>query len=169
MNRRQLITSGGLMLAGLGAPASVRAAVQLAQIAMRSGPDGAKVWFEPALIVVAPGTTVRWTSAENVHTATAYHPGNDNHSLRIPHGAEPFDSGYLVNPGDHFDVTLHVPGTYDYYCAPHEQGGMAGRIIVARPGGPGALAFDYFKHLSPPPAWREVPAAVQKTLGALGS
>jgi hypothetical protein len=38
-----------------------------------------------------------------------------------------------VNPGDAFEMTLTVPGVYDYYCLPHEQAGMVGRIVVGRP------------------------------------
>jgi hypothetical protein len=38
-----------------------------------------------------------------------------------------------LNPGDHFEVVLTVPGVYDYCCLPHEQAGMAGRIVVGRP------------------------------------
>jgi hypothetical protein len=27
-----------------------------------------------------------------------------------------------------------VPGVYDYFCLPHEQAGMVGRIVVGAPG-----------------------------------
>ena len=97
----------------------------------------------------------------NVHTPTAYHPANDGHALRIPKAAEPWDSGYLVEPGDRFEVTLTVPGVYDYFCAPHEAAGMVGRIIVGRPGGPGTLPFDYFEGDPATRDWRPVPKAAQ--------
>ena len=45
-------------------------------------------------------------------------------------------SGYLVEPGDRFEVTLTVPGVYDYFCTPHEAAGMVGRIIVGQPARP---------------------------------
>jgi plastocyanin len=99
---------------------------------------------------------------ENVHTTTAYHPKNDMHSLRIPKSATPWNSGFLVNKGDHFDVTLTVEGVYDYYCMPHEQAGMVGRIVVGKPGGPGALPFDYFKGQPSTSNWRPVPVVAQK-------
>ena len=51
--------------------------------------------FNPIGLRVAPGTTVRWVVEANVHTATAYHPANGGHPLRIPERAEPWDSGYL--------------------------------------------------------------------------
>jgi plastocyanin len=95
---------------------------------------GARVGFDPIGLRVEPGTTVRWRVQSNVHTATAYHPKNGK-PLRIPAGAEPWDSGYLVEPGRTFEVVLTVEGVYDYFCRPHEQMGMVGRIVVGK-GGP---------------------------------
>lgn len=87
---------------------------------------------------------------------------DDLHSLRIPERAEPWDSGFLVNPGSHFEVTLTVPGVYDYFCAPHEAAGMVGRIVVGRPVGPGGLPFDYFKGRPGTGGWKLVPRAAQE-------
>ena len=109
-------------------------------------------------------TIVRWIARENVHTATAYHPRNGNHALRIPERAVPWNSGFLVNPGDHFDVTLSVPGVYDYFCMPHEAAGMAGRIVVGRALGPGAEPFDYWVGKPGTESWNRVPNAVRSAL-----
>jgi plastocyanin len=133
---------------------------------MRSDPLGSRVWFDPIGLYVEPGTAVRWTVRDNVHTTTAYHPDNDHHPLRIPEGAMPWDSGFLVNPGDHFEVTLAVPGVYDYYCMPHEAAGMVGRIVVGKqigPGGPGAQPFDYWVGKAGTDGWRHVPEAARQT------
>src|SRR5574341_2040241 len=100
-------------------------------------------------------------SPGNPHTTTAYHPRNANHSLRIPQAATPWDSGFLLNPGDRFEVTLTVEGVYDYFCLPHEAGGMVGRIVVGVPGGPGTLPFDYFIGRPATRDWRPVPAAAR--------
>jgi plastocyanin len=136
-SRRRLLAGGALLLA---APALRRAGATAGaiEVRMRSDPEGARVGFDPIGLRVAPGTTVRWVAEANVHTATAYHPANDGHPLRIPKRAAPWNSGYLVEPGEAFEVTLMVEGVYDYFCAPHEVAGMVGRIIVGRPGGPGA-------------------------------
>jgi plastocyanin len=134
---------------------------------MRSDPLGSRVWFDPIGLYVEPGTAVRWTVRENVHTTTAYHPDNDHHPLRIPKGAKPWDSGFLVNPGDHFEVTLAVPGVYDYYCMPHEAAGMVGRIVVGKPVGPdepGAQPFDYWVGQPGTDGWRHVPESARQTL-----
>src|ERR1700758_3529131 len=142
LTRREFLKAGGVALAGLAVPSAARIAVphtshvsQIVKIYMKSDPQGSEVWFDPIGVHIEPGQTVRWIVMENVHTTTAYHPKNDMHSLRIPKDATPWNSGFLVNKGDHFDVTLTVEGVYDYYCMPHEQAGMVGRIVVCKPGG----------------------------------
>jgi hypothetical protein len=94
-----------------------------------------------------------------VHTATAYHPANAQHPLRIPAGASPWDSGYLVNPGDSFEVQLTIEGIYDYYCTPHEAAGMVGRIVVSRSNGGHPPAFEPYPDDHGNPLWRKVPEA----------
>lgn len=154
------------MLAGLALPRPALAA-RVVEIRMRSDPQGADVWFDPIGLWIEPGQTVRWTVVANVHTTTAYHPRNDGHSLRIPEGAEPWDSGFLVNPGDHFEVVLTVEGVYDYYCMPHEAAGMVGRIVVGRPAGPGTLPFDYFRGRAGTENWKPVPEAARKVFPSI--
>ena len=114
----------------------VLAAQSTVAVRMRSDPEGAHVGFDPIGLRVMPGTVVRWVVEANVHTATAYHPANSGHPLRIPEQAEPWDSDYLVEPGQAFEVMLTAEGVYDYFCTPHEVAGMVGRIIVCRPRGP---------------------------------
>ena len=135
---------------------------------MQSDDLGTQVAFEPVGLLIQPGQTVRWRNAgNNVHTTTAYHPDNDDHPLRIPETAPPWDSGYLVNPGDQFEVTLTVEGVYDYFCAPHEIAGMVGRIVVGRPAGPGSLPFDYFERDPARQHWKPVPPLAQRALPAI--
>jgi len=105
---------------------------------MRGTKRGEHVWFAPYGVAVAPGTILRFVNRDpaNAHTATAYHPANLDRPLRIPKGAEPWDSDYLL-PGEMFDVRLTVLGVYDYFCQPHEFAGMVGRIVVGSPDTPG--------------------------------
>ena len=163
-SRRDFLKTGGLGLAGFGLLPNrwLRSTKALAVIEMRSDALGSRVWFDPIGLLVEPGATVRWIVRENVHTTTAYHPRNDKHSLRIPERAVPWDSGFLVHPGDHFDITLSEPGVYDYYCAPHEAAGMVGRIVVGKPVGPGAQPFDYWVGKTGTGDWREVPEAARR-------
>jgi plastocyanin len=168
--RRHFVRAGGAMLAGLAWPSRWRGPLPFAdvvEISMRSDQQGSKVWFDPVGILVEPGTTIRWVAVENVHTATAYHPENGRHSLRIPEGAAPWDSGYLINPGDRFETTLVVPGVYDFFCLPHEGAGMVGRIVVGRAAGPGALPFDYFEGAAGTGDWLPVPEAARRAFPAV--
>jgi plastocyanin len=71
--------------------------------------------FEPAMVMIDPGTTVTWTNAgDRPHTVTA-----DDGS---------FDSGRL-DPGEQFSFTFDQPGTFAYVCGFHPE--MQGSVMVA--------------------------------------
>lgn len=137
------------------------------EIHMKSDELGSEVWFDPIGVYIKPRQTVRWIVDENVHTTTAYHPKNNNHSLRIPRDATPWDSGFLY-PGSSFEVTFTVEGVYDYFCSPHEVAGMVGRIVVGQPTGPGSKPYDYFKATHESETWLPVPPAAQKEFPDIG-
>lgn len=165
--RRWILGAGGIA-AGLSIYRPIIPGLHAAPagptVRLMSDKLGEKVWFDPVGLWVAPGTTVTWLNVTNVHTVSAYHPKNDNHMLRIPDGAAPFASEYLVEPGARFTVTLSVPGVYDYFCAPHEAAGMVGRLIVGAPGsGPGTRGFD----IPPGKSWQKVPPAAQRAFPAI--
>ena len=75
-------------------------------------------FFAPANITVEPGTTVTWVqSGNNPHTTTSYD------------GL--WDSGLIEGgSGGTFSFTFDEPGTYDYFCMPHEDLGMVGSVTV---------------------------------------
>jgi len=129
--RRILLSAGGGLLISAALPRWAEAAGEV-EIAMSGTPTGSDVWFRPRGILIQPGQTVRWVNRDsgNVHTTTAYHPGNGK-PLRIPQGAKPWNSDYLM-PGQAFTMVFDVPGIYDYFCIPHEHAGMVGRIVVGR-------------------------------------
>ena len=135
-SRRHVLQIGGGILAGLASPRLLFASEPV-EIRMQGKADGSHVWFDPIGLHVEPGQTIRWINLDpgNSHTATAYHPKNFDHPLRMPEGAEPWNSDYLL-PSETFAVTLKVEGVYDFFCIPHEHAGMVGRIIVGRPGSP---------------------------------
>ncbi|TXR47065.1 plastocyanin/azurin family copper-binding protein [Phyllobacterium endophyticum] len=135
MTRREIIGGGGAILAGLFAgPKTGYATPIFVNVTMRGKNNGAHVWFDPVGIHIQPGQIIRWTNRDpaNSHTVTAYHPDISGRPLRIPVGAAPFDSGYLL-PEESFTVTFSAIGVYDYYCVPHEHAGMVGRIVVGAP------------------------------------
>lgn len=179
VTRRTFLKAVGLALAGLSAPGPVRGSLgellgleggaglppgsAPVVIRMKSDALGSKVWFDPIGLLIEPGDTIRWVLEESVHSTTAYHPANANHPLRIPEQAEPWDSGILTRQGQTFEVTLTVPGVYDYFCLPHEAGGMVGRIVVGEPGeGPGTRPFDQVPVRPDAEEWRPVPEAARK-------
>ncbi len=101
--------------------------------------EGGRFAFDPAGLLVQPGDEVVWVNLGDNHSTTAYHPENGK-ELRIPEGAESWDSGILGlgDAGLTFTstYTFRVEGTYDYFCLPHEFLGMVGRIVVGKPDGP---------------------------------
>lgn len=133
LGRRHFLFLGGGSLVALAAPMLVRAS-PVAVIEMKGTTRGEHVWFTPQGLAVAPRTLLRFVNRDpgNGHTATAYHPAIYDRPLRIPVGADPWDSGFLL-PDEAFEVTLTVPGVFDFYCQPHEHAGMVGRIVVGRP------------------------------------
>jgi plastocyanin len=137
--RRRLLEAGGVTLAAFVLRPALVLGADVIELATTGRPDGSDVWFDPIGLHVQPGQTLRWTNRDtgNSHTVTSYHPAIFARQQRIPEGAEPWDSDYLL-PGDSFSVTLTVPGVYDYYCVPHEHAGMVGRIVVGD-----APAADY--------------------------
>ncbi|UVF18292.1 hypothetical protein HPT29_017475 [Microvirga terrae] len=109
-SRRHVLRIGGGLLAGLAWSRLARADEPV-EIRMQGRADGSHVWFDPVGLHVEPGRTIRWLNLDpgNSHTATAYHPKNDEHPLRIPEGAAPWNSDYLL-PHETFSVTLTVEG-----------------------------------------------------------
>ena len=134
LTRRRLMEAGGGIFAALAVgPAAARAS-DLVDIAMLGKADGSHVWFDPVGIHLQPGQTARWTNRNpgNSHTVTSYHPEIFGRPQRIPDGAKPWNSDYLL-PNESFSRTFAVEGVYDYYCVPHEHAGMVGRIVVGAP------------------------------------
>ena len=82
-------------------------------------------------MTVAPGTTVTWVDTDAVeHTATS------------GAGSAAADAGRLFEMplSDHGSVqfTFQPPGTYPYFCRPHESMNMRGTITVGAGGAGGA-------------------------------
>lgn len=92
-----------------------------------------KLKFVPAKVKVKVGDTVRWKNASVlVHTVT----DDPNHVAKdvdyaLPEGARPFNSGNL-KPKATYEHTFSVPGTYKYFCIPHEAAGMVAEVVVTK-------------------------------------
>ena len=87
--------------------------------------------YSPQKLSIQVGETVEWQNVSRArHTVTANRAlAKDPAHVALPEGAKPFDSG-MIGPGDRWRHTFEVPGTYKYFCIPHEQLGMVGEIEV---------------------------------------
>jgi len=133
--RRYLATAGTTVALGLGGCLGLTRGETNYDIGMRPSS------FDPVEVTVSVGYKVVWeNTSSRAHTVTAYEGG-------IPEGAEFFASGGYADEetarrawqnslggglqtGEQFSHTFEVAGEYQYFCIPHEQGGMRGMIIV---------------------------------------
>jgi plastocyanin len=109
----------GLGIAGLIGGGATAAPVQQQTVTvdMLEGPNR----FEPRDITIAPGTTVTWVDVSGTHTTTS--------------ATGIWDSGERrLEVGESYSFTFQQPGVYDYYCRPHRNAGMVGRVIVSTAG-----------------------------------
>ncbi len=89
--------------------------------------------FAPDTLRIRTGDVVEWRNVSTAigHTATLEpEAALDSAHASLPRGARGFDSGN-VPPGGAWRHRFTVPGTYVYYCTPHESVGMVGVILVA--------------------------------------
>lgn len=159
MLRRAMLKASGGLLTALALPTNVLASSNPVIIEMKGTARGARVWYTPVGLQVNPGTVIRFVNrdAGNVHTATAIHPDQQQLPQRIPNKAAPFNSGYL-QPDAFWDMTLDVPGVYDYFCIPHLRAGMVGRILVGEPKDWEISADDYLNDGIPERALDALPS-----------
>jgi plastocyanin len=94
--------------------------------------------FEPETVRISTSDTIQWRNTGSVeHTVTA-------REKELPKGAAYFASGGfeservaqsnldggLLAPDERYEHTFETPGTYAYYCIPHEGTGMTGTVHV---------------------------------------
>ncbi len=83
------------------------------------GPESEPLTFDPVVLRVSTGTTVRWewTGEGGAHSVVA-----EDGSF----GTEQV----IGDPGANYGHTFSDPGTYRYYCEPHKGVGQVGIVIV---------------------------------------
>jgi plastocyanin len=87
--------------------------------------------YDPPSVHVRAGDTVLWQNASSLtHTVTADRTqARLAQSVSLPPGARPFHSG-MIGPSGTWRYTFTTPGTYRYFCVPHETQGMTGTVVV---------------------------------------
>jgi len=132
-DRRTVLRLSTATLATLGTAGCLSGQASGQTITM---PDNLR--FEPKTPTIETGESVTWTNESDIeHTVTAYED-------EIPDEAAYFASGGfeseraarnrvtegLIAPGENYEHTFDHPGTYGYFCIPHESSGMVGTVRV---------------------------------------
>ena len=89
------------------------------EVKMLSSHNGQMMVFEPPVINIQPGDTVRWLNANPGHNAVSI-------DGMIPSGAE----GWNGKMNEEIVVEFTKEGVYGYKCTPHYILGMVGLVIV---------------------------------------
>jgi pseudoazurin len=113
---RTVLAGAFMLLAAAGAHA---AEVEVKML--NKGAAGAMV-FEPALVKIAPGDTVKFVPTDKSHNAESV-PG------MLPDGAEAF-AGKM---NEQVEVSFKAPGVYGIRCKPHYGMGMVALVVVGDP------------------------------------
>ena len=88
---------------------------------LNKGNEGMMV-FEPALVKIAPGDTVKFVATDKGHNAETI-------KGMLPADATPF----LGKSGEDVAVTFDKPGIYGVKCLPHYGMGMVAMVVVGAP------------------------------------
>jgi len=111
---------------GLGGPAYAPARDSAAQVVEITS----TLSFYPSEVHILAGQTVEWRNRSLFSHTVTDDPAkaSDPADSSLPPGALPFSAE--VGPGETYHYTFTVPGTYRYFCEPHEGLDMLGRVVV---------------------------------------
>jgi len=117
---RKLVTLGIvavlMSLAGAGSAAEIEVRM------LDKGTDGVMV-FEPAMVKIEPGDTVKFVGTNKGHNAESI-------KGMLPEGAAPF----VGKNNEDIAVKFEQEGVYGIKCLPHYGMGMVAMIVVGKPG-----------------------------------
>jgi len=140
-----LLGACALVLLAAGPAAAETVEVKM----LNKGANGEMMVFEPAVVQIAPGDTVRFLATNPGHNAESV-PG------MLPDGAK----GFRTTFNQTAEVTFETEGVYGYKCLPHYAMGMVGLVRVGAgdanldalaekaDGAPGRAAQRFQAHIS---------------------
>ncbi|DBA75771.1 hypothetical protein WJX77_001617 [Trebouxia sp. C0004] len=111
----------GLGFASLGLALAANAAN------VKLGAEGGGLAFDPSSVTIKAGESVTWTNNVGFPHNVVFDEDD------VPEGV---DAGslshedYLNSPGQKVSSKFSKPGTYGYYCEPHQGAGMVGKVVV---------------------------------------
>jgi len=119
MRKAMTLATIAILMAVAGTAA---AAAEVEVKMLNKGAEGLMV-FEPALVKIEPGDTVKFVSTDKGHNAESI-------KGMLPADATPF----VGKNGEDTAVTFDKPGAYGVKCLPHYGMGMVALIVVGTPG-----------------------------------
>jgi pseudoazurin len=120
--RKTLLIAAAAMLTTMLALAGVAHATEVEVKMVNKGSDGGMMVFEPALVKLAPGDTVKFVATDKGHNAETI-------KGMLPDGATAFTG----KNGEDVSVTFEKDGIYGIKCLPHYGMGMVAMIVVGTP------------------------------------
>jgi pseudoazurin len=118
MNMRKVMTLAAFAVL---MSASVTLAAEVEVKMLNKGAEGLMV-FEPALVKIEPGDTVKFVASDKSHNAESI-------KNMLPEGAAPFAG----KTNEDVAVTFDKPGVYGVKCMPHYAMGMVALVVVGKP------------------------------------
>ena len=116
--RKTLMIAAAAMLAMAGVAHAAEIEVKM----LNKGSDGGAMVFEPALVKIAPGDTVKFIATDKGHNAETI-------KGMLPEGAAAFTG----KNGEDVSVKFDQAGIYGIKCLPHYGMGMVAMIVVGTP------------------------------------
>ena len=101
--------------------ASMTLAAEVQVKMLNKGAEGLMV-FEPALVKIEPGDTVKFVASDKSHNAETI-------KGMLPEGAAPF----VGKMSEDVVVTFDKSGVYGVKCTPHYAMGMVALVVVGKP------------------------------------
>jgi pseudoazurin len=118
MRKLMMLATAAVLMTMAGGAFAAEVEVKM----LNKGTEGGMMVFEPALVKIAPGDTVKFVATDK------------GHNVESIKGMLPADAAPIAGKsGEDLSVTLDKPGVYGVKCLPHYGMGMVAMIVVGTP------------------------------------